>query len=148
MAVQSCNQKGQTWKFPRPWGGPYRICEKLSDVTYCVQHTGNNKCQVVHFDRLKKCPENIRLLPRKPTTGARDPQPQPVSPPPVGSSLELLEDDDVDQGVVNPVPNGHPPAAQQLEHGDLLIDFKVEYVDVFSVEGDICNATNGQHLKC
>ena len=36
----------------------------------------------------------------------------------------------------------------QLEHGDLLIDFKVEYVDVFSVEGDICNATNGQHLKC
>ena len=33
-------------------------------------------------------------------------------PPPVGSSLELLEDDDVDQGVVNPVPNGHPLAVQ------------------------------------
>eukprot|EP00731_Ephydatia_muelleri_P006907 Em0003g1155a len=105
-------KKGQSRKFHRPWGGPYRICEKLSDVTYCVQHTGNNKCKVVHFNRLKKCPENVRLLPRKPTTGAHDPPPQPVSPPPVGSSLELLEDDDVDQGVVNPVPNGHPPAAQ------------------------------------
>eukprot|EP00731_Ephydatia_muelleri_P039115 Em1119g1a len=105
-------KKGQSRKFHRPWGGPYRICEKLSDVTYCVQHTGNNKGKVVHFNRLKKCPENIRLLPSKPTTGARDPPPQPVSPPPVGSSLELLEDDDVDQGVVNPVPNGNPPAAQ------------------------------------
>ncbi|KAL5475730.1 hypothetical protein EMCRGX_G025580 [Ephydatia muelleri] len=105
-------KKGQSQKFHRPWGGPYRICEKLSDVTYHVQHTGNNKCKVVHFNWLKKCPENIRLLPRKPTTGARDPPPQPVSPPPVGSSLELLEDDDVDQGVVNSIPNGHPPAAQ------------------------------------
>ena len=105
-------KKGQSRKFHRPWGGPYRICEKLSDVTYCVQHTGNNKGKVVHFNRLKKCPENIQLLPSKPTTGARDPPPQPVSPPPVGSSLELLEDDDVDQGVVNPVPNGNPPAAQ------------------------------------
>ena len=42
----------------------------------------------------------------------------------------------------------NPMEDTQLEHGDLLIDFKVEYVDVFSVEGDICNATNGQHLKC
>ena len=74
----------------------------------------------------------------------------------MGSSLELLEDDDVDQGVVNPVPNGNPPAAQPngrypvraRRPPDRLIDFKVEYVDVFSVEGDICNATNGQHLKC
>ena len=105
-------KKGRSRKFHRRWGGQYRICEKLSDVTYRVQHTGNNKCKVVHFNRLKKCPEKIRLLPRKPTTGVRDLPPQPVSPPPVGSSLELLEDDDVDQGVVNPVPNGHPPAAQ------------------------------------
>eukprot|EP00731_Ephydatia_muelleri_P023001 Em0015g584a len=42
----------------------------------------------------------------------------------------------------------NPMEDTQLEHGDLLIDFKVEYVDVFSVEGDICNATNGQYLKC
>ena len=42
----------------------------------------------------------------------------------------------------------NPMEDTQLEHGDLLIDFKVEYVDVFSVEGDICNATNVQHLKC
>ena len=45
-------KKGQSRKFHRPWGGPYRICEKLSDVTYRVQHTGNNKCKVVHFNRL------------------------------------------------------------------------------------------------
>ena len=146
-------KKGQSRKFHRPWGGPYRICEKLSDVTYRVQHTGNNKCKVVHFNRLKKRPENIRLLPRKPTTGARDPPPQSVSPSPVGSSLELLEDDDVDQGVVIPFqmdthPLLNPMEDTELEHSDLLIDFKVEYVEVFSVEGDICNATNGQHLTC
>ena len=40
----------------------------------------------------------------------------------------------------------NPMEDTQLERGDLLIDFKVKYVDVFSVEGDICNATNGQHL--
>ena len=87
-------------------------------------------------------------------TGAHEPPPQPVSPSlvHVGSSLE---DDYVDQGVDNQAPNGHPPANHnpledtQWEHGDLLTDFKVEYVDVFSVEGDICNATNCcQYLKC
>lgn len=105
-------KRGQSRKFHRPWGGPYRICDKLSDVTYRIQHTGNNKCKVVHFNRMKRCPENIRLIPRKPVTGACEPPLQPVSPPPVGSLLELLEDDDVDQGVENQAPNGHPPANQ------------------------------------
>ena len=37
-------KRGQSRKFHRPCGGLYRICDKLSGVTYCIQHTGSNKC--------------------------------------------------------------------------------------------------------
>ena len=58
--------KGQSWKLHKPWSGPYRIRTKMSEVTYQIQHTGNHKLKVVHFNRLKCCPNNVRLPARKP----------------------------------------------------------------------------------
>eukprot|EP00731_Ephydatia_muelleri_P031170 Em0022g684a len=54
-------RKGQPRKLHKPWSGPYRIRRKMSEVTYQIQHTGNHKLKVVHFNRLKRCPNNIRL---------------------------------------------------------------------------------------
>ena len=67
---------GQLRKLHRPWSGPFRIVKKLSDATYRIQHTSNPRCRlVVHFDRLKPCPPDIRLLDR----------PQRPSPPSTNS---------------------------------------------------------------
>eukprot|EP00731_Ephydatia_muelleri_P022408 Em0014g999a len=127
--------------------------EETDDKSYS---TYVNKQQEQFAEAYEKVRQNVsqkQCYQSQQYNRARDPPPQPVSPSPVGSSLELLEDDDVDQGVVIPFqmdthPLLNPMEDTELEHSDLLIDFKVEYVEVFSVEGDICNATNGQHLTC
>ena len=34
---------------------PYKVCKKLSDITYCIQNVKNKRNRVVvHFDRLKR----------------------------------------------------------------------------------------------
>ena len=54
--------RGSSHKLHRPWKGPYTIVKKISDSTYRVQHLQKRKDrQVVHFNRLKSCPKNIRL---------------------------------------------------------------------------------------
>ena len=45
--------RGHARKFRRPWIGPYRILEKLSEANYRIQHMSNGKRAVIHFDRLK-----------------------------------------------------------------------------------------------
>ena len=53
--------RGQCRKFHRPWQGPYKIVNKLSDVTYKVQCIKNRRRRlVVHFDRLKRCSPEMR----------------------------------------------------------------------------------------
>uniref|UniRef100_A0A5S6QM27 TLC domain-containing protein n=2 Tax=Trichuris muris TaxID=70415 RepID=A0A5S6QM27_TRIMR len=47
-----------TW----PWVGPHQMLAKPSAVTYQIQHVRNrNGRQIVHFDRLKSCPKNVRI---------------------------------------------------------------------------------------
>ena len=54
--------RGQAKKLYRPWTGPFRIVRKLSDAVYRVQHTqARRKRLVVHFDRLKPCPPDVRI---------------------------------------------------------------------------------------
>ena len=83
--------KGKSRKLHRPWKGPYQVHAKLSDVNYRIQHTGNNKFTVVHFDRLKHCPPNIRL-PGKVHPPAPEKRSVDLTPP--GTSLELVENED------------------------------------------------------
>ena len=54
--------RGRARKLHRPWTGPYRVLRKLSDVNYRIQDVQAPRCRpVVHFDRLKYCPPDIRL---------------------------------------------------------------------------------------
>eukprot|EP00731_Ephydatia_muelleri_P022337 Em0014g928a len=52
---------GQSRKLHRPWKGPYKVVERLGDATYKLQGTRGRRPQIVHFDRLKPCPPNVRL---------------------------------------------------------------------------------------
>ena len=94
--------KGQSRKLLRPWTGPYRVQCRLSDVTYWIQHTGNNKTTVVHFDRLKACPKDIRLPARE---NRDDRQAPPPAPPPAsaGPTLQLVPEDDDEDAPPEPV---------------------------------------------
>lgn len=81
----------------KPWTGPYRVQCQLSDVTYHIQHTGNNKSTVVHFDRLKACPKDIRLPARTKKKGRPAPPPAPLLTP-AGRTLELVPEEDAAPG--------------------------------------------------
>ena len=48
-------------KLFHPWTGPFKVLKQLSDCTYRVQQLGGRKRrQIVHFNRLKPCPKDIR----------------------------------------------------------------------------------------
>ena len=85
--------RGRSKKLHCPWSGPFSIVRRLSDAVYRIQHTkARRQRRVVHFDRLKRCPPDVRIL------GTDQPVPPrpPLSPPtpPIGTTLELLESPD------------------------------------------------------
>ena len=62
MVLFPATPQGQCKKLHQLWSGPYKIIHKLSDVTYCIQNVRAHwKRIVVHFDRLKWCPPNMRM---------------------------------------------------------------------------------------
>ena len=84
--------RGKSRKLHRPWTGPFRVVAKPSDSVYRLQHVQfRRKRPVVHFNRLKPCSPDTRL-PQPQTPALRGEQPRPPAPP-VGSGLELLDDD-------------------------------------------------------
>ncbi len=54
--------KGVGRKLHHPWTGPFRVVKKLSDSVYRLQNPRSSRNRlIVHFDRLKLCPEGVRL---------------------------------------------------------------------------------------
>ena len=54
--------RGRSRKLHKPWTGPFREVEKLSDSVYRLHHTQNRRCRpVVHFNWLKPYPPDVRL---------------------------------------------------------------------------------------
>ena len=92
--------RGQSRKLHHPWTGPFKVIKRLSEVTYRIQKVeGRRQRKVVHFDRLKPCPPNIRLN-SSDSNSAIIPSPAgipPSSPLLVGENIELVEDDSYDQ---------------------------------------------------
>ena len=83
--------RGTNKKFHKPWNGPYRALEKISDQNYRIENTHNSKKQVVHFDRLNRCNPDTRFFPR--------PRQQHPSPPikdirQVGTNIEIINQPD------------------------------------------------------
>ena len=91
--------RGQSKKLHCPWTGPYRIVAKLSDAVYRIQHSqAHRKRPVVHFDRLKPCPQGVRLLTAVEGQAMEGQSRATTFPPvpPLGTSLELLDNSDPD----------------------------------------------------
>ena len=85
---------GQARKFHCPWVGPFRIKKRLSDAVYRIQSTRPPKKKlIVHFNRLKPCPPNLRLDEVEATTTPDNPdQSRTVTPPPPpGTHIEIID---------------------------------------------------------
>ena len=97
---------GQSRKLYCPWNGPHLVLARLSDVTYRIRSlSGRPVTQIVHFDRLKPCPADIRLQhPNHHTVTAQS------SHLNIGDSLILLPDDDKAPVPAPPFP---PPAPRR-----------------------------------
>ena len=96
--------RGRARKLHRPWTGPFVVNKKLSDSTYRIQHAQcRRNRQVVHFDRLKPCPPDIRLREQLKKSVSPQDSESSVSPQPPGSRLTLIPHVDV------PAPPPPPP---------------------------------------
>ena len=93
-------RRGTSKKLHHPWTGPFKVLKRISDSTYRIQQLeGRKHRKIVHFDRLKLCPNNIRLEDSDGGLPSQDPNglPSPLVSDhvlPIGHKLELL---DVDQ---------------------------------------------------
>ena len=136
--------KGKSKKLHHPWLGPYRIIEKLSDVTYWVQHHINSKKRmVVHFDRLKPCQPGTRL---PHVANKTESLVQPSRTSNIGDNLEIVEGypDEVDCAETPtphyPTRTKHPP-----DHYSTVICISKEFgTHSFKGGGNVTEFT--QHL--
>ena len=105
---------GHSKKLYHPWSGPFEIIKQLSDATYrIVDTTARRHRQVVHFDRLKRCPPDIRLPSIEQPPSSPTQSPQTTSAPPFGTHLQLVDDDTPSPAVVPrryPQRERRPPA--------------------------------------
>ena len=54
--------RGQARKLRRPWTGPFRVVRRISEATYRIENVWTRRQRlVVHFDRCKLCPPDMRL---------------------------------------------------------------------------------------
>jgi len=61
MLYTSVVPRGCCKKLHCPWSGPFKVLKKISEVTYRIQRCeGRKQRLVVHFNRLKLCPQDIR----------------------------------------------------------------------------------------
>ena len=94
--------RGKTRKLHHPWTGPWLVVRKLSDAVYRIKAlTGRRKQLVVHFDRLKLCPENTCITaPCQPTVIEQSTTATQARPP--LSDLEIIDEPE-------PEPDPLPP---------------------------------------
>ena len=84
--------RGKPKKLHRPWTGPFRVVRRLSTATYRIENVRARRQRlVVHFDRLKLCPPNMRM-PDLPPSTTRQPRKTPRSHSPPGTNLEVVDD--------------------------------------------------------
>ena len=106
--------RGSCRKLHRPWKGPYTIVKKISDSTYRVQHLQKRKDrQVVHFNRLKPCPKNIRLENAETPTDQTTPIPLAPTDTDPAEDIELFEGPEDDQPPA--VASNAGPVRQQVQ---------------------------------
>ena len=99
--------RGQSKKLHRPWSGPHRVVTKISEQVFRIQHHRNLRHrQVVHFNRLKRCPPNVRLPVEIPKSTPPTDSPTPPSYP--GTNVQLEDLDDTPQPPTRPLAPPSP----------------------------------------
>ena len=102
-------RKGCARKLHRPWSGPFRVLKRTSDSVYRLQNVCSRRHRpVVHFNRLKRCPVNIRL-PQPIPHRSRSPRPETPSSP--GTNLTPVPD--IDNTLPSPVAPRYPQRDRQ-----------------------------------
>ena len=100
-------KRGQHRKLHHPWTGPYQVLKQISEATYRIKQVdGKRQRKVVHFDRLKPCPNNIRVKEKAVNTQQKNVEQssetvdnEQVQTPSIGTNLQLIDgDDDDDDG--------------------------------------------------
>ena len=89
-------KRGLPRKLHQPWTGPFRVVRRLSDANYRIQNVmAPRQRLVVHFDRLKRCPKDIRISLRRPAKDSHQLSPSvPEAPTPPGTNLTYVEPED------------------------------------------------------
>lgn len=93
MATLSCDPTREIQEIPPSMNWTIKkVVKCLSDVNYRIQSVPGRRRIVVHFDRLKPCHPATRLesTAEQPSV---TPHPTLLTPPPVGTSLEIHDDD-------------------------------------------------------
>ena len=117
--------KGKSRKLHRPWTGPYRVVKRLSEAVYRLQDVQcPRRRPVVHFNRLKRCPDHVRMPQRTRGPNSGSTQSGTTPPLPVGSQVQLVDDDTPipDAATTSPSPlggvgrSGHSPLPRATEH--------------------------------
>ena len=88
--------RGSSKKLYRPWKGPFRVMQKLSDATYQIKNTKvPYQSKIVHFNQLKTYANDTRAISDNTETASDMPeQVNGHTPhPPVGSNLEVVDQD-------------------------------------------------------
>ena len=63
MLYSTVVPRGQSKQLHCPWSGPYKVVKVLSEVTYQIQRCrGKRQRMVIHFDRSKPCPADMREI--------------------------------------------------------------------------------------
>ena len=114
--------RGQSRKLYSPWTGPYKVVTVISEVTYRIENVqARRQRMVVHFDRLKACPPDMRLPTRQKTKQRKNDQekdPLPLPPPP---GTHLTVSDDVSS--VPHAPSNSPPPHRYPQRNRAPPDF-------------------------
>ena len=103
--------KGGARKFRCPWIGPFTVLERVSEVTYRIQSTVNNKTSIVHFDRLKPCRPDVRNSRQEARIDSD--RTHEVTPP--GTHTQLIEDEE-------PMVAAEPHVGQDNDNPDVAED--------------------------
>ena len=114
--------RGQFRKLYSPWTGPYKVVTVISEVTYRIENVqARRQRMVVHFDRLKACPPDMRLPTRQKTKQRKNDQEKDPLPPPPPPGTHLTVSDDVSS--VPHAPSNSPPPHRYPQRNHAPPDF-------------------------
>lgn len=141
--------RGRSKKLHCPWSGPFKVLKKLSEVTYRIRHCqGGRKRMVVHFNRLKLCPANMRSQLQSSQDGALNQVDDVVSHPErtenTGTGHKLLEQECGEGAYI--VDIDEETAAEETTTEETMVDEPLDTTEQLVTNFNEDTLTAGQEL--